>query len=83
LSVLLEDALSAAAGRTVIPPDIYPVAATLGGPNWAVDVRLLDGRMLDAFTMLQDRCELATEHSSRLRHLRDLVFPRRDAVHPG
>ncbi len=59
LALLLEDALSAAAGWTVPPPTIQPVEAPSGGANWTVDTRQMDEGMRAAVRNLQARYEIA------------------------
>jgi hypothetical protein len=58
LAALLEDALSAAAGWTVPPPDIVPLEGASGAPNWTVDTRRMDDGMRAAVRNLQSRYEL-------------------------
>lgn len=68
LALLLQDALSAAVGWTVPPPEIFSVPATLGGANWGVDVSQLDDRLLAVVRRFQGRYELKPKlekHSTR------------------
>ncbi len=58
LALLLEDALSAAAGWTVPPPDIQAMEALAGGANWTVDMVRMDEAMRAAVRNLQSRYEL-------------------------
>lgn len=58
LASLLEDALSAAAGWTVPPPDIQALDATAGEVNWTVDTGRMDESMRAAVRNLQARYEL-------------------------
>jgi len=60
LAVLLEDALSAAAGWTVVPPQIQLLRDGAGSTDWTVDTSQMDDAMRSVAFRMQQRYRVRT-----------------------
>ncbi len=77
LALLLEDALSAATGWTVVPPQIQVLHRADGRANWLVDTQPMDDAMRAVVARMQQRYRVRTAPAGWRDRLAEALTGRR------